>query len=136
MIRPICKDILFLKKKAVKATKEDLSTGKDLLDTLIANKEQCVGMAANMIGENKAIIVVNMGMLNVVMYNPQIIHKEEPYPTSEGCLSLTGQRNTIRYNKIEVEYYDSSFNRKRMSLNGFYAQIVQHEIDHLSGIII
>lgn len=136
MIKDICKDVMFLRKKAVKATKDDLQTGKDLLDTLIANKDRCVGMAANMIGVNKAIIVVNMGMLNIVMYNPKIIKKEGPYTTEEGCLSLSGQRTAIRYNAIEVEYEDSNFNKKKMSLNGFYAQIVQHEVDHLAGIII
>ncbi|MDO4198541.1 MAG: peptide deformylase [Erysipelotrichaceae bacterium] len=136
MNRPICKDIIFLKKKAVKATKDDLSTGKDLLDTLIFHKNECVGLAANMIGVNKAIIVVNMGMLNVVMYNPKITKKEKPYTVMEGCLSLEGQRTTIRYESITVEYEDSSFNKKTMNLNGFYAQIVQHEIDHLNGIMI
>ena len=136
MIRPICKDVLFLSKKAIPATKEDINVGKDLLDTLVANKDCCVGMAANMIGVNKAIIVVNMGFYNLVMYNPKITRKSNIYSTSEGCLSLLGERNTKRYEKIEVEYQDERFDKKTLSLSGFTAQIVQHEIDHLSGIII
>lgn len=136
MIRPICKDVMFLSQKAVPATKEDINVGKDLLDTLVANKDRCVGMAANMIGVNKAIIVVNMGFYNLVMYNPKIIKKSNVYSTSEGCLSLLGERSTKRYEKIEVEYQDERFDKKTLSLSGFIAQIVQHEVDHLSGIII
>ncbi len=136
MIRPICKDVMFLSQKAVPATKEDINIGKDLLDTLVANKDRCVGMAANMIGVNKAIIVVNMGFYNLVMYNPKITRKSNIYSTSEGCLSLLGERNTKRYEKIEVEYQDERFDKKTLSLSGFIAQIVQHEVDHLSGIII
>ena len=136
MIRPICKDVLFLSKKAIPATKEDINVGKDLLDTLVANKDCCVGMAANMIGVNKAIIVVNMGFYNLVMYNPKITRKSNIYSTSEGCLSLLGERNTKRYEKIEVEYQDERFDKKTLSLSGFTAQIVQHEVDHLLGIII
>lgn len=136
MIRPICKDVMFLSQKAVPATKEDINIGKDLLDTLVANKDRCVGMAANMIGVNKAIIVVNMGFYNLVMYNPKITKKSNMYSTSEGCLSLLGERSTKRYEKIEVEYQDERFDKKTLSLSGFIAQIVQHEVDHLSGIII
>ena len=136
MIRPICKDVMFLSQKAIPATKEDINVGKDLLDTLVANKDRCVGMAANMIGVNKAIIVVNMGFYNLVMYNPKITKKSNIYSTSEGCLSLLGERNTKRYEKIEVEYQDERFDKKTLSLSGFIAQIVQHEVDHLSGIII
>lgn len=136
MIRPICKDVMFLSQKAVPATKEDINIGKDLLDTLVANKDCCVGMAANMIGVNKAIIVVNMGFYNLVMYNPKITRKSNIYSTSEGCLSLLGERNTKRYEKIEVEYQDERFDKKTLSLSGFTAQIVQHEVDHLLGIII
>ena len=93
-------------------------------------------MAANMIGVNKRIIIVNIGFNNLVMFNPVIINKEEPYTTVEGCLSLPGQRNTTRYQHIEVEYDDYSFNKKRIKLSGFFAQIAQHEIDHLEGILI
>lgn len=136
MIRDICHDVFFLSQKAVKATKEDVGVGKDLEDTLRANKDRCVGMAANMIGVNKRIIIVNIGFNNLVMFNPVIINKEEPYTTVEGCLSLPGQRNTTRYQHIEVEYEDYSFNKKRIKLSGYFAQIAQHEIDHLEGILI
>lgn len=136
MIKDICHDVFFLSQKAIKATKEDVGTGKDLEDTLRANKDRCVGMAANMIGVNKRIIIVNIGFNNLVMFNPVIINKEEPYTTVEGCLSLPGQRNTTRYQHIEVEYEDYSFNKKRIKLSGYFAQIAQHEIDHLEGILI
>lgn len=136
MIKDICHDVFFLSQKATKATKEDVSIGKDLEDTLRANKDRCVGMAANMIGVNKRIIIVNIGFNDLVMFNPVIINKEEPYTTVEGCLSLPGQRNTTRYQHIEVEYDDYSFNKKRIKLSGFFAQIAQHEIDHLEGILI
>ena len=102
MIRPIVKDILFLGQKSEPATKQDLSVGEDLQDTLQANRDRCVGMAANMIGVKKKIIIVNMGMINVVMYNPAIIKKDTPYETEEGCLSLPGVRKTIRFQNIEV----------------------------------
>ena len=136
MIKDICHDVFFLSQNAIKATKEDVGIGKDLEDTLRANKDRCVGMAANMIGVNKRIIIVNIGFNNLVMFNPIIIKKEEPYTTVEGCLSLPGQRNTTRYQHIEVEYEDYSFNKKRIKLSGYFAQIVQHEIDHLEGILI
>ena len=136
MIKDICHDVFFLSQKAIKATKEDVAIGEDLEDTLRANKDRCVGMAANMIGVNKRIIIVNIGFNNLVMFNPVIINKEESYTTVEGCLSLPGQRNTTRYQHIEVEYEDYSFNKKRIKLSGYFAQIVQHEIDHLEGILI
>ena len=106
------------------------------MDTLRANQDHCVGMAANMIGVKKRIIIVNMGIMNVVMYNPVIVKKDTPYETEEGCLSLTGVRKTTRYQNIEVEYYDSSWKKHRQSYSGWTAQIIQHECDHLEGRII
>ena len=136
MIRPIVKDVFFLGQKSGPATMQDLSVGKDLMDTLRANQDRCVGMAANMIGVKKRVIIVNMGILNVVMYNPVIVRKDSPYETEEGCLSLTGIRKTTRYQNIEVEYYDSSWKKRRQKYSGWTAQIIQHECDHLEGIII
>ena len=130
------KDILFLGQKSEPATKQDLSAGQDLQDTLQANSDRCVGMAANMIGVRKKIIIVNMGIINVVMYNPVILKKDSPYETEEGCLSLTGVRKTIRYENIEVEYQDSSWKKHRQKFSGWTAQIIQHEVDHLNGVII
>ena len=136
MIRPIVKDILFLGQKSEPATKQDLSVGEDLQDTLQANRDRCVGMAANMIGVKKKIIIVNMGMINVVMYNPAIIRKDTPYETEEGCLSLPGVRKTIRFQNIEVEYLDAGWKKHRQKYSGWTAQIIQHEIDHCDGILI
>ena len=110
--------------------------GQDLQDTLQANADRCVGMAANMIGIKRKIIIVNMGVMNVVMYNPVILKRDTPYETEEGCLSLDGVRKTIRYQNIEVEYLDSGWKKHRQKLSGWTAQIVQHEIDHFSGKII
>lgn len=136
MIKPITKDVIFLSQKSEPATKADLSIGYDLMDTLRANREHCVGMAANMIGVKKNIIIVNMGMMDVVMFNPVIVKKDTPYETEEGCLSLVGVRPTTRYQNIEVEYLDFGWNKKRMKLTGWTAQICQHEVDHLLGRII
>lgn len=130
------RDILFLGQKSEPATKEDLQIGRDLQDTLRANREHCVGMAANMIGVKKNIIIVNMGFMDVVMFNPVIIKKDTPYETEEGCLSLEGVRKTTRYQNIEVEYYDFAWKKQRQKLSGWTAQICQHEIDHLAGKII
>ena len=136
MIKPIVKDIFFLRRKAETATREDIQVGIDLQDTLRANREACVGMAANMIGVNKRVIIVNMGFVDAVMFNPVLIKKDTPYETEEGCLSLVGVRKTTRYQNIEVEYTDKNWNKKRIKLSGWYAQICQHELDHLEGIII
>ncbi|MGN9171778.1 peptide deformylase [Lachnospiraceae bacterium HCP1S3_A8] len=136
MIRPIMRDVFFLRQKSEPATKEDLHIGRDLQDTLQANRERCVGMAANMIGVKKNIIIVTMGIVNIVMFNPVIIKRDTPYETEEGCLSLDGVRKTIRYQNIEVEYYDFSWKKQRQKLTGWTAQICQHEIDHLEGRII
>ena len=136
MIKPIVKDVFFLGQKSEPATKQDLSVGQDLMDTLRANQDHCVGMAANMIGVKKRIIIVNMGILNIVMYNPVIVKKDSPYETEEGCLSLSGVRKTTRYQNIEVEYYDRNWKKHRQSYSGWTAQIIQHECDHLEGRII
>lgn len=136
MIRNINKDITSLERKSVVASKMDIQVGKDLKDTLFANRDRCVGMAANMIGVHKNIIAVSFINQIIVMYNPKIIKKEIPYKTKEGCLSLLGERETTRYQKIKVEYQDESFIKKTIDLSGFVAQIVQHECDHLEGIII
>lgn len=136
MIKPIVRDILFLSQKAEPAEKTDISVGLDLLDTLQANRSRCVGMAANMIGVKKAIIVVHMGTADVVMFNPVVRKKEGPYEAEEGCLSLDGIRKTTRYESMEVEYYDMSWKKRRQKLRGLPAQICQHEMDHLEGILI
>ena len=136
MIKPIVKDVFFLGQKSEAATKQDLSVGQDLMNTLRANQDHCVGMAANIIGIKKRIIIVNMGILNVVMYNPVIVKKDTPYETEEGCLSLTGVRKTMRYQNIELEYLDSSWKKQRQKYSGWTAQIIQHECDHLEGRII
>ena len=136
MVKQIVRDIFFLGQPSEPATQADLSVGRDLLDTLQANREACVGMAANMIGVKKNIIIVNMGLIDVVMFKPVIISRRGRYETEEGCLSLEGVRKTTRYQEIEVEYYDSSWKKQRQKLSGWTAQIAQHEIDHLSGKII
>lgn len=136
MIKPIMKDVLFLGQKSEPATKADLQVGIDLQDTLAAHREECVGMAANMIGIKKRVIIVNMGMIDIVMFNPVIRKKSGAYETEEGCLSLTGVRKTTRYEKIEVEYLDQNWKKQKMVLSGWPAQICQHEMDHCDGVII
>ena len=136
MIKPIVKDVFFLGQKSDPATKEDLSVGQDLQDTLVANQERCVGMAANMIGVRKRIIIVNIFFMNMIMYNPVLLNKDTPYETEEGCLSLEGVRKTTRYQNIEVEYLDGRWKKHRQKYSGWTAQIVLHELDHLTGIII
>lgn len=136
MIKPIVRDVFFLGQKSEPATKQDLSVGQDLQDTLIANRDRCVGMAANMIGVRKRIIIVNVGFMNLVMYNPVIVKKDTPYETEEGCLSLDGVRKTTRYQNIEVEYLDSSWKKHRQKFSGWTAQVIQHECSHLEGVII
>ena len=136
MVRNIVRDVLFLAQKSETATKADLPVAIDLQDTLRANRDACVGMAANMIGVKKNIIIVNMGMMDVVMFNPVIVSKSQKYHTEEGCLSLVGVRSTDRYENITVEYTDMQWKKQRRSFSGWTAEIIQHEIDHLSGIII
>ena len=136
MIRPVVKDILFLGQKSEIATKEDMLVVDDLVDTLRANLEHCVGMAANMIGIKKRILVFAVGNVIVPMVNPVILKKEKSYETEESCLSLTGFRKTMRYETIEVEYFDRNFKKHKEIFTGFTAQIIQHEMDHFEGIII
>ena len=136
MIQPIVKDVFFLGQKSEEATQRDLAVGTDLQDTLTANQDRCVGMAANMIGVRKRIIIVNVGIMNLVMYNPVLLKKDTPYETEEGCLSLEGVRKTTRYQNIEVEYLDGSWKNHRQKFSGWTAQIILHEMDHLEGVII
>ncbi len=136
MVKPIVRDVLFLGRRSAEATREDLGVGRDLRDTLEANRDRCVGMAANMIGVLKRVIVVRMGPLAVVMYNPVITKRDGAYETEEGCLSLTGVRKTTRYRNIEAEYRDEGWTKQRRSFSGWTAQIIQHEVDHLDGRII
>ncbi len=136
MIREICRDVKLLKRKSVPATVHDTDVIQDLRDTLRANRERCVGMAANMIGVSKRIIIFSSGMLDVVMVNPKITAKSGAFQTEESCLSLTGVRKCRRWEQITVEYLDSSFQPKTGKFSGFTAQIIQHECDHLEGIII
>lgn len=136
MIRPIVRDIFFLGQKSAPATKADTAAGDDLLDTLKANTDHCVGMAANMIGVHKNIIVIDTGLFYQVMYNPVITKRSMPYQTEEGCLSLDGVRPVTRYKEITVRFQDREFKWHTISYSGFPAQIIQHEIDHCNGIII
>ena len=130
------KDPMFLAQKAKPATAEDAQVLVDLRDTLGANLDRCVGMAANMIGVCKAIIAVVVGGKIVIMQNPQIILKKGEYQTEEGCLSLSGVRPTKRYREISVTYQDESGRKRTERFTGFTAQIIQHEVDHLNGVLI
>lgn len=136
MIKPICKDVFLLSQKAVPATEADLPVVMDMLDTLKAHEEECVGMAANMIGVAKRIIVVNMGVIDVAMLNPVIVKKSKPYEVEESCLSFAGARRTTRYEEIELEFQNIKFQKQRQRFSGLLAQIIQHECDHLEGILI
>lgn len=137
MIRNIMKDEKILMIKSTPVTKEDVYLYNDLMDTLKFNRTKCVGMAANMIGVSKrAIIFEDEDKSYVVMFNPTIIKYSDEYEAEEGCLSLIGVRKTKRYKKIKVEYYTKDFKKKIKTYTGFTAQIIQHEIDHLEGIII
>lgn len=137
MIRPIVKDILFLQRKAEKASRKDRAVGRDLLDTLAAHSDTCVGLAANMIGASKAIIAIRDEKRFLLLYNPVITkHSPTSYDTEEGCLSLAGKRPCRRYDWVEVKYEDENFHKKRKRFQGFTAEIIQHEMDHLEGILI
>ena len=136
MIRPIMKDPIFLGGKSEPATQADLQIAQDLLDTLAAHREGCVGMAANMIGIRKRIIVFDNEGTDMVMFNPLILKKEGLYDTEEGCLSLPGIRPTKRWNKIKVQYQNAAFQTRIKTFSGWTAQIIQHEIDHCDGILI
>ena len=137
MVKELVHDPMFLAQKSEPATPADAQVITDLLDTLRAHLDGCVGMAANMIGVKKNIIVVSLGFMQVAMVNAKIVCKKKPYKTEEGCLSLLGgPRPCTRYNEIEVEYQDANFKLKKDKFTGFTAQIIQHELDHVNGVLI
>ena len=137
MVKELMHDPIFLARKSVAAGKEDLETARDLLDTLMAHRDSCVGMAANMIGVTKRIIVFDNGGVPMVMFNPEIIKAAEEYETEEGCLSLLGgPRKTKRYRKIKVRYQTEKMEVRLKTFEGWTAQIIQHEVDHCNGILI
>ena len=136
MVREIMRDEVFLSQKAELATLEDLPVAQDLLDTLTAHKDGCVGMAANMIGVCKRIIVFDNEGKYMVMFNPEIIKKSGPYEAEEGCLSLTGTRKAKRWQSIKVQYQNEQFQTRFKTFTGWTAQIIQHEIDHCEGVLI
>ena len=136
MIREICRDETFLAQKAAPATADDLATAQDLLDTLTAHKDGCVGMAANMIGVCKRIIAFDNEGTYMVMFNPVIVRQSGPYEAQEGCLSLTGVRKTKRFQTIKVQWQNEKFQPRIKTFSGWTAEIIQHELDHCDGIII
>ena len=136
MVRPIMKDPIFLSRKSESATAADARIARDLLETLIFHKEGCVGMAANMIGITKRIIAFDCGGEYMVMFNPEILKASGEYEAEEGCLSLPGTRKARRYQKIKVRYQNEAMQVRLKTFEGWTAQIIQHEIDHLNGILI
>lgn len=137
MVREIVRDTFFLAQKSEPAGREDIQAIRDLLDTVKANSDRCVGMAGNMIGIRKTILVALIGGRYTVMVNPKIVGtSSQTYETEEGCLSLGGQRKTKRFKSVTVEFLDGNFKRKKQTFKDFEAQIIQHEIDHFSGILI
>ena len=136
MIREICKDETFLAQKAAPATADDLATAQDLLDTLTAHKDGCVGMAANMIGVCKRIIAFDNEGTYMVMFNPVIVRQSGPYEAQEGCLSLSGVRKTKRFQTVKVQWQNEKFQTRLKTFTGWTAEIIQHEIDHCEGILI
>ncbi|KRM06912.1 peptide deformylase [Lactobacillus kitasatonis] len=132
----IIHDQLFLSQKSTSANRADLKIAEDLRDTLLANRDKAAGLAANMIGKNKRIIAFYVGPLPLVMLNPRIIRRSGEYLTSEGCLSLNGERKTKRYKTITVTYQNMSLETKAQEFTGFIAEVIQHEIDHCEGILI
>ena len=136
MVREIIRDEAFLARKAEPAVPEDLPVAQDLLDTLTAHKDGCVGMAANMIGVNKRVIVFDNEGEYMVMFNPEVIKKSGPYQAEEGCLSLSGVRKTKRWKSIKVQYQNEKFQIRFKTFTGWTAQIIQHEIDHCEGVLI
>ena len=136
MVRPIIRDPLFLAQPSTPATEADLPVARDLADTLKANLDRCVGMAANMIGEKKRVIAIAKGPLAVAMLNPKILSCSGPYEAEEGCLSLEGTRKVRRYRTIRLRWQDLQMQEHVTTLDGFQAQIVQHEIDHCDGILV
>ena len=136
MIREICRDETFLVQKAAPATADDLATAQDLLDTLTAHKDGCVGMAANMIGVCKRIIAFDNEGTYMVMFNPVIVRQSGLYETQEGCLSLSGVRKTKRFQTVKVQWQNEQFQTRLKTFTGWTAEIIQHEIDHCEGILI
>ena len=137
MVREIVHDPMFLGQKSIDATEDDKQVVIDLLDTLRANLDHCVGMAANMIGVKKNVIAISVGLGQFVMINPVILKKTKPYDTEESCLSLLGgPRKCKRYEEIEVEYLDINWKKQRQKYSGWTAQIIQHEADHCNGVLI
>lgn len=137
MVKPVVTDIFLLNQKALPAGKDDLPVAVDLMDTLRANADRCVGMAANMIGVNKRVIAVDAEGSPLLMLNPVIVKKsKQTYEAEEGCLSHTGVKKTTRHQSITVEFFDMRFRKRRQTYSGFTAQIIQHEIDHCDGILI
>ena len=138
MIQPIMKDVIFLAQKSVPAVncEEDIQVARDLLETLEAHKDGCVGIAANMIGVSKRIIAFDNEGTYMVMFNPEIVKSSDRYEAEEGCLSLTGTRKTKRWKSIKVQYQNEQFQTRFKTFTGWTAQIIQHEIDHCNGIII
>ena len=136
MVCEICKDELFLARKAKPATPEDITVAENLLETLEYHKNGCVGMAANMIGVDKRIIAFDNDGSYMVMFNPEILQRSGPYQTEEGCLSLTGVRKTKRWKTIKVKWQNEEFQQRIKNFSGWTAQIIQHEIDHCDGILI
>ena len=137
MVRELMHDPLFLGRKSRAATKEDLPIGQDLLETLLAHRATCVGMAGNMIGETVAVIAFFDGDKPMVMYNPEILKTEGAYETEEGCLSLLGgPRPCTRYQKIKVRWDNEQFQKRVKTFTGWTAQIIQHEVDHCNGVLI
>ena len=136
MIRSLVKMPVLLSAPSVDATPLDAAVGQDLLDTLAAHAHECVGLAANMIGVRKRIICVKDGNRTLLMYNPQILEQVNAYQTSEGCLSLVGERSCTRYRRIKVEYLDENFVHRIKNFSGYTAEIIQHEIDHCNGVVV
>ncbi len=137
MVKDLVHDPIFLAQKSALADESDVSTAQDLLDTITAHKDACVGMAANMIGVLKRIIVFDNGGIFEVMYNPEIVKRSGEYRTEEGCLSLLGEPRPVkRYRSIKVKFQNSEFQERFKTFTGFTAQIIQHEIDHCNGILI
>lgn len=136
MVREICRDTFFLAQKAAPAAADDLGAAQDLLDTLAAHRDGCVGMAANMIGVNKRIIAFDNEGSYLVMLNPEIVKRSGPYEAEEGCLSLSGTRRARRWRSIKVRWQNERFQERCKTFTGWTAQIIQHELDHCEGILI
>ena len=136
MVREICRDPIFLAQPSAPAAEEDLPTAADLLDTLRAHADECVGMAANMIGVSRRIIAFDNNGTYMVMLNPEILRRDGPYEAEEGCLSIPGTRRTKRWRSIRVQYQNEKFQTRIRSFTGWTAQIIQHEIDHCGGVLI